>query len=39
MKAFRMAGPGAAGVVEIPDAVAGQDEVLPRVKMVGDVRD
>jgi threonine dehydrogenase-like Zn-dependent dehydrogenase len=35
MKAFRMKGPGEAGVVEIPDAVAGQDEVLLRVKMVG----
>ena len=35
MKAFRMTGVGAAGVVEVPDAVVGRDEALLRVKMVG----
>src|SRR5580698_8158548 len=35
MKAFRMAGPGEAGVVEVPDAVVGAREALLRVKMVG----
>jgi threonine dehydrogenase-like Zn-dependent dehydrogenase len=35
VKAFRMAGPGAAGVVEVPDAVVSQGEALLRVKMVG----
>ncbi|HEY6414079.1 MAG TPA: alcohol dehydrogenase catalytic domain-containing protein, partial [Edaphobacter sp.] len=35
MKAFRMAGPGEAGVVEVPDAVVGAGEALLRVKMVG----
>ena len=35
MKAFRMEGPGVAGVEEVPDAVQKENEVLLHVRMVG----
>ncbi len=35
MKAFRMEGPERAGVVAVPEVVAGEGEALLRVKMVG----
>src|SRR6185312_15556365 len=35
MRAFRMEGPGVAGVVDVPEIVAGAGEALLRVKMVG----
>lgn len=35
MKAFRLDGPGVAGVVDVPEIAAGAGEALLRVKMVG----